>query len=118
MRSEGSDIRKVGKKGAKREIIRVKGSLKSHINIGTRLSKRQAAKNRKLGKAEVEVHVGTRDRVGRLQEFGTHDTPAQPFMRPAWDSEGNETALSRIGDEMWAEVGKSAGRQAMRRARG
>ena len=111
-RTKGSDQRKL-KSG--KTITRPKGSLKSHINVGTRLSKRQASQNRKLGKAEVEVYVGTRDRVGRLAEFGNVNAGAQPFMRPAWDSEGNETALRRIGDEMWDDIKRTAARQAKRR---
>ena len=117
-RTTGSDVRKVGPKGAKRTITREKGALKSHINIGPRLSKRQAAANRKMGKADVEIHVGTRDRIGRLQEFGTSDTAAQPFIRPAWDSEGGTRAMDRIGEFMWSEIEKATARQAKRKAKG
>lgn len=117
-RTTGSDVRKVGGKGNKRTVNREKGALKSHINISARLTKRQAANNRKMGKSEVEIHVGTRDRVGRLQEFGTADAAAQPFMRPAWDADGGEKSLDRISEFMWSEIDKSAARQAKRKAKG
>ena len=44
-------------------------------------------------------------------------TRPQPFMRPAWDSTQAE-ALTRISDELRAEIMKAAKRQAKRRAKG
>lgn len=42
-------------------------------------------------------------------EFGTIDTPAQPYMRPAWDT-GKMKALDYVQDNLWREVEKAVGR--------
>lgn len=42
-------------------------------------------------------------------EFGTIDTPAQPYMRPAWDT-GAMKALDYVQDNLWREVAKAVGR--------
>ena len=94
------------------------GTLLSNEVIGTRLNRRQAALNRKLGKSEVEIHIGTSDPAGIQQEFGNVHQAAAPALRPAYDAEGGERALTRIGDEMWLEIEKSADRQAKRALRG
>jgi len=86
--------------------------------IGTRLNRRQAGMNRKMGKAEVEVHVGTADPAGIQQEFGNVNQSASPALRPAWDSEGGERAMNRIGEFMWPEIDRAVGRQAKRAAKG
>tara|TARA_R110000868_G_scaffold25149_3_gene98218 strand:+ start:2306 stop:2806 length:501 start_codon:yes stop_codon:yes gene_type:complete len=114
------------------------GNLKKSITISTKLSKRQAAKNRKLvadGKAAVEMFIGpdynVAGRHAHLVEFGTGPhinggtfagsqhpgTAPQPFMRPAWDAEGRKT-LDRLGKEMWSEIEKTAARAAKKAARG
>lgn len=49
-------------------------------------------------------------------EFGTIDTPAQPFMRPAWSS-GAMRALEYIKDNLGAEIDRAAQRVAKRKAR-
>lgn len=102
--------------------VRGRGALKRHVSIGTRLSRRQSMQNR-AGKMPVEVYVGTRDRVGRLEEFGTRFAAAQPFMRPAWDAEGGQAALDRISEGLWRHIQRQAmlqekaARRAVRRAR-
>jgi len=85
--------------------VRRRGALKSHVTIGTRLNRSQARQN--AGKMPVEVYVGTRDRAGRLQEFGTEDAPAQPFMRPAWDGQ-KLAALEMIKDALWRQISRQA----------
>lgn len=40
---------------------------------------------------------------GHLVEFGTVDTPIQPFMRPAWDSQ-KRVALDTIKDELGRQI--------------
>lgn len=42
-------------------------------------------------------------------EFGTIDTPAQPYMRPAWDT-GKMKALDYVQDNLAREVEKAVGR--------
>lgn len=83
--------------------VRRRGALKSHISMGTKLSRRQAGLNR-ANKMPVEVYVGTRDRVARLVEFGTEDTAAQPFMRRSWAAMGGATALRKVSAAMWESI--------------
>jgi HK97 gp10 family phage protein len=40
---------------------------------------------------------------GSYIEFGTEDTPMQPFMRPAFDEQAART-LGPIGDAIWREL--------------
>lgn len=55
----------------------------------------------KSDRAGLSYQAGSRrDVYGAFVEFGTSDTPAEPFIRPAWDSEGGEVALDRIGKEL------------------
>lgn len=49
-------------------------------------------------------------------EFGTIDTPAQPYMRPAWDT-GKQSALDYVQDNLWREIEKAVGRAAKKKAR-
>ena len=44
------------------------------------------AKNGAAGQKRVEAYGKFDAYYGRWVEFGTSDTPAQPFMRPAWDA--------------------------------
>lgn len=93
------------------------GTLLDNELVGTKLNRRQAAMNRKMGKSEVEVHIGTADPAGIQQEFGNVRQAAVPALRPAWDAEGGETALGRIGSELAIEIEKTAARAARRTAR-
>lgn len=98
-------------------LTRRRGALKRHVNIGTRLSRNQARLNRP-NKMPVEVYVGTRDRIGRLVEFGTRDTPAQPYFRKAWDMFGGQRALRVIAAALWRQIERQARLQARAIARG
>ena len=97
------------------------GGLAASVGMSTKLSKRQAGKHRWMSrnsKAAVEMFVG----AGPLssahnQEFGNINHSAQPFMRPAWDSEAHPT-VDRLGGEMWAEIEKTAARAARQAAKG
>lgn len=115
VRTSGRKTFKLSKDGPSLE--RRRGALKMHIGKGTRLSRNQARMNRKLGKSEVEAYVGTRDRIGRLVEFGTVDTPANPFLRRAWQAEGGQASLDRIGEGLGIEIDKAARRAARRTAK-
>lgn len=69
----------------------------------------------------IEMAMGPSAGHGALEyatfvEFGTVDTAAQPFMRPAWQS-GNMRALQYITVNLGTEIGKSARRVAARAAR-
>jgi HK97 gp10 family phage protein len=112
-------------------------SIRDSIEVSDKLTKRQAAQARKMGRAGVELFVGasykigTRGRLAHLFEFGTRGRyqkttgrytgaiSTQPFVRPAWDAnQGN--ALSILKEQMWAEITKAterARRKAERDAR-
>ncbi|MFO6447863.1 HK97-gp10 family putative phage morphogenesis protein [Erythrobacter sp. NE805] len=52
-----------------------------------------------------------------VQERGNEVMPAQPFMRPAWDSQGGMTALNRILAALRIEIDKAVARAARRALR-
>ncbi len=82
------------------------------IDASTRLSKRQAAAHKKESdRSFQEMFVGTNNPAGVQQEFGNERHGAQPFMRPAWDSE-KEPTLDRISNSLWTEIERSARRLA------
>lgn len=93
--------------------------LKDSITVGTKLSPRQAAKNRKIdGKSFVEVYAGVTTQAphGALQEFGTVNHGPQPFARPAWESMKGRV-LEIVKDDLGAEIIKTAKRVAKRAAK-
>jgi HK97 gp10 family phage protein len=69
----------------------------------------------------VQIAMGPATGQGTLHyaafvEFGTDETPAQPFMRPAWDR-GAMKSLNYIIDNLWIEIDKAVGRVARRKAK-
>jgi HK97 gp10 family phage protein len=111
------------------------GNLKGSIIVGTKLSKSQAGKHRKLvrgDKASVEMFVGAdhnlSGRHAHLVEFGTgprfHEKtgravgamPPQPFVRPAWDQD-RTAMLARLSQELWGEIEKTIARAQRKAAR-
>ncbi len=97
--------------------------LRSSIGVGTKLSPRQAKLARRMikrGEADkhfVEVYAGAGPVPhAHLQEFGTSHHGAQPFMRPAWDS-NKSGVLDTIKSELGSEIDKAAKRQARKAAR-
>jgi len=99
---------------------RLTGALQLSVGVGTRLSRRQAGLHRRMfrdDRAAVEVFAGAGPLAQATQsEFGNRDQASQPFLRPAWDAEGRAT-LDRLATEMWAEIQRTAARQARRAAR-
>ena len=112
--------------------------LKRSIKVGTRLSRGEKKAHRKMfrnDKAAVEVFMGagplpqaiytefgTSPFINKGKLAGTHNPGirAQPYMRPAWEQD-RRAMLSRLSDELWAELSKSiqrAERKASRQARG
>jgi HK97 gp10 family phage protein len=89
------------------------------IAVSTKLSKRQRSQHRKMFKddrAAVEVFVGAGALPqAHLQEFGTIFHAAQPFARPAWDSD-KVPLLGRLTTITREELDKALAR-AMRRAK-
>lgn len=93
------------------------GRLRDDVTVGTRLNRRQAAMARRLGKAQVEVHIGVNDPAGVQNEFGNEHQAPQPFFRKAWDS-NSANVLRGIASGLWTEIEKSAKRLARKAARG
>lgn len=95
-----------------------RGDLRDAIAVSTKLTRRQKGLRRKDGPKDVEVFVGPGPLPqAHLQEFGTSNQPAQPFMRPAWDTE-KDGVLEGIKADMWAEIEKAANRIARRAMKG
>lgn len=103
------------------EIERPPGTLKVLTGYGTKLTRRQ--RKPRAERDSAEVYVGTRDRAGVLEEFGTADAPAQPFLTPAWEGGHGQAlntateALRRNVDEATAKARKKAEAAARRAAR-
>jgi hypothetical protein len=110
----GSGQRRVREGGESRE--RRFGALRSHITIGTRLTRSQGRAN--AGKMPVEVYIGTRDRAGILTEFGTRNTPAQGWFRRAWASANPHRLLDLISAALWRQISRQAALQARAIKRG
>lgn len=88
------------------------------IDISTKLSRRQRGLHKKeTSPAFAEMFVGTNNPAGVQQEFGNERHPAQPFARPAWDSE-KMNVLDGIGVRLWGEIEKAAQRLARKAAKG
>lgn len=93
------------------------GDLRKSIAVSTRLSKTQRKKHRKADRDDVEVFVGAGPHPqAHLQEFGTANHPAQPFLRPAWDQK-RRSVLDGIKTAMWTEIRKAAERLAKKTAK-
>lgn len=92
------------------------GDLKNSIGVSSRLTRSQRRfRNRK--KDVVELYVGpSADPASHLQEFGSSIHSAQPYMRPAWDT-NKRGMLDIVEAEIWQEVAKAAKRAARKRAR-
>lgn len=103
-------------KDAEANVPVLSGTLREDVNTGTRLNRRQSAINRKMGKSEVEVHVGVEDPAGVQTEFGNEHQAATPWLRPAWDA-NKLGALSVIATNLWTEIRKSAQRLARKAAK-
>jgi HK97 gp10 family phage protein len=101
------------------------GGLQKSVVTGTRLTASQkiggpqmtASGWRSAAKNYVEVHVGTRFPKGMWQEFGTFKDPAQPWFRPAWES-NKIKVLDAIKVTLGAEIEKAARRYARKLAKG
>lgn len=95
------------------------GRLAFSISISDKLTRRQRRATPK--EYEAEIYIGPAGGNGALNyasftEFGTIDTPANPFMRPAWES-NRGIVLGQIHSGLIAEVEKVAERAARKAAR-
>ncbi|GLV21994.1 hypothetical protein TomMM35A_18470 [Sphingobium sp. TomMM35A] len=113
-RTDPGEVITYGKGESRR--VRLPGTMKALVQIGKRLTPRQAAQARKQGKHFAEVYVGTRDPMAHLEEFGSVNQIAHPFMRPAFDSQAEPT-IRRFVETLKSELDKTAAREARRTAR-
>lgn len=51
--------------------------------------------------AAIAIGPSAKLRYEGFQEFGTANHPPQPYARPAWDQEGGDKAMRRVGDELF-----------------
>lgn len=94
---------------------RLTGHLERSGGIGSKLTKRQRSRHRRESAVEIFAGPGP-DPAAIAQEFGTADHAPQPFVRPAWDATKDEV-LSRVREDLAAEITKTATRQARKAAR-
>lgn len=93
------------------------GTLERNINMGSRLTRRQAQMVRKAdSKSSAEIHVGTADPAGIQTEFGNVNQAAEPWLRPAWD-QNKQAALDMIASDLGEEIGRASARLARKAAR-
>lgn len=95
------------------------GRLAFSLSVSDKLTRRQRQANPK--EYEAEIYIGPAGGNGALnyasfEEFGTIDTPAHPFMRPAWES-NRGIVLGLIHSGLQVEVEKAAQRAARKVAR-
>lgn len=87
------------------------GRLKDSIAISTKLSKSQRRSFRKENVHDVVVFVGAGPLPqAHLQEYGTVNHPAQPFMRPAWDKHKIEV-FENVKRETWDDIRRTVDRR-------
>jgi HK97 gp10 family phage protein len=95
------------------------GILAFSIVVGERRTKRA---RRVAGKPQgIVMAMGPASGLGALYyathvEFGTIDTPAKPYMRPAWDG-GKQGALDHVKGQLGTAIQKAAARYAKRVAK-
>jgi len=66
-----------------------------------RKTDRQSTVKGKLQEARYDYQIGSWANVyGRFVEFGIPGHAPHPFLRPAWDSQGGQVALKRIGETL------------------
>lgn len=95
------------------------GKLAFSIDVSEKRTRR--AKTSFASRTGVQMAMGPASGLATLQyaafvEFGTVDTPAQPYMRPAWDA-GAERALDYVKDNLGNEIARSAAKRAKKRAK-
>lgn len=65
----------------------------------------------KTARARYSYQIGSEPKVyGYMVEFGLgpHAPVPQPFLRPAWDAQGGQTALNRLGKELGEGLERAA----------
>lgn len=103
------------------------GTLKRQITVGTTLarSQRSAKPTRAPGggnfkqdaQNDVRVHMGPgQDPAAIQEEFGNAHQAADPFMRPAFDAEAQNT-IQRVAGGLWPEIERAAAKRARKAAK-
>lgn len=54
--------------------------------------------------AALAIGPSAKLRYEGFQEFGTAKHGPQPYARPAWDQEGGDRAMKRVGDELFTAM--------------
>lgn len=121
--TERSVLRRVAKKALEPILERAQqlvpvdeGNLRDSLVIGSRLTSRARRADKREPREGVRLFMGTANRNGVPREFGTVRSRAQPFMRPAWDSE-KANAFKIVLTDLGDEVEKAAKRAARKNAR-
>jgi HK97 gp10 family phage protein len=100
---------------AKAKAPRRTGHLAESIDISTKLSPRQKSDLQKESK--IEIYVGPRSMARAIvQEFGSVNQSAQPYMRPAWDA-NKKSAIDGITKALADEIEKARQRAARKAAK-
>ncbi len=84
--------------------------------VTSKLTKRQAAIERRGDRDDVVMYVGTAHPAGVQQEFGNRRHGPQPHFRPAWDADRDQM-LERMRQDLAAEIQKTLARARARAAR-
>jgi HK97 gp10 family phage protein len=97
------------------------GDLAGAIQVSERRTKRVARINRFDKNTGIQMAMGPVSGGGVLNyatfaEFGTNDTRATPYMRPAWYS-GKDDALEYVKANLGREIDRAASRLAKKAAR-
>lgn len=92
------------------------GPLNDSYSVSTKLNRRQSRAQRRTGKDEVFMYVGTSDVAGIQQEFGNRNHAAQPHVRPAWDTGKTQVLTDTLGAAE-VEVEKAVARARRKAAR-
>jgi HK97 gp10 family phage protein len=85
------------------EVIRTKKGMITAVT-GPRRKFKVPIGISKRGKNKGKVRYKIATRYAHLQEFGSDTQAARPFMRPAWDANGGQTALNTYASEFAAGV--------------
>lgn len=87
------------------------------IEVSSTLNPTNRRDAKREGKDFAEVYVGSRrGSAAHLQEFGTINQPAHPYLRPAWEATRHLT-LFLVGKDLGEEIEKARARLARKAAR-
>lgn len=91
------------------------GQLEESGGVGSKLTRSQRKAVERQSAIEIFAGPGPNPQAVQ-QEFGNHNSPAQPFMRPAWDATKDQV-LDVVKTELGTEIDKAARRAARKAAK-